>query len=92
MCILPSDPNMSRLDSILTRGETIRRSLNLGTKKDKPCRQQPLVSVAEGPAEEKTEEKAKEEEYTLPEIPHTPLSGTCLIPHVEITGSGNVKL
>ncbi|XP_034091366.1 exocyst complex component 3-like protein 4 [Gymnodraco acuticeps] len=69
-----TDPNMSRFDSILTRGESIRRSLNLVTKKDKACRQQPLVSVAEGPAEEKTEEKAKEEEYTLPEIPHTPLS------------------
>ncbi|KAF3845376.1 hypothetical protein F7725_008539 [Dissostichus mawsoni] len=69
-----TDPNMNRFDSILTRGESIRRSLNLGTKKDKACRQKPLVSVSEGPAEEKTEEKAKEEEYTLPEIPHTPLS------------------
>ena len=75
-----------------TYGESIRRSLNLGTKKDKACRPELLVSVSEGPAEEKTEEKAKEEEYTLPEIPHPPLSGTGLIPHVEITGSGNVKL
>ncbi|KAF3845105.1 hypothetical protein F7725_008268 [Dissostichus mawsoni] len=54
-----TDPNMNRFDSILTRGESIRRSLNLGTKKDKACRQKPLVSVSEGPAEEKTEEKER---------------------------------
>ncbi|KAL3049485.1 hypothetical protein OYC64_008856 [Pagothenia borchgrevinki] len=65
-----TDPNMNRF----TYGESIRRSLNLGTKKDKACQPQPLVSVSEGPAEEKTEEKAKEEGYTLPEIPHQPLS------------------
>lgn len=71
-------------DSLMKRGASIRRSLKLGTKKDKTCKQEPLGPVSEGSVEEK-EEKEEEEEvvweeveeaYTLPEIPQTPLSGT----------------
>ncbi len=72
-------------DSLMKRGASIRRSLTFRTKKVKNCIPESLVSVSEGPAEEKNEEKKEEEEvvreeieeaYTLPEIPHTPLSGT----------------
>ncbi|XP_069577529.1 exocyst complex component 3-like protein 4 [Brachyistius frenatus] len=77
-----TDPNMSRFsNSFMTRAESFRRSLNLGTKKDrdKNIKQETLI---EGLAEEQKEEEGKEEDvwvemeesYTLPEIPHTPLS------------------
>ena len=76
-------------DSILQRGELIRRSLKLSKKnKDKNCNKE-LVTVSEGSKEEKEvvkeDEEAEvveevkeevEEAYTLPELPHTPLSGT----------------
>lgn len=73
-------------NSALTRAQSIRRSLKLATKKDKgkSARVEPLVPVSEGSVEEKKEDKEEEEEvleeieeaYILPEIPHTPLSGT----------------
>ncbi|XP_054470118.1 exocyst complex component 3-like protein 4 [Anoplopoma fimbria] len=79
-----TDPNMGGFgDSFLKRGASIRRSLGFGNKKDKTGRLEALVSVSEGSAEERKEQKEEEEEeeeeemeesYTLPEIPHTPLS------------------
>ncbi|KAI3367095.1 hypothetical protein L3Q82_008160 [Scortum barcoo] len=78
-------------DSIIKRGASFRRSLKFSKKdKDKPCDKEPLSAVPEGSAEEKKEEKEEEQEeeeeaylreemeeaYTLPELPHTPLSGT----------------
>uniref|UniRef100_UPI0037E9288A exocyst complex component 3-like protein 4 isoform X2 n=1 Tax=Semicossyphus pulcher TaxID=241346 RepID=UPI0037E9288A len=72
-----TDPNMS---GFMKRGESIRRSLGFGTKKDKD-KTSVLGPVSEGSVEEKKEEKQEEEvceemeeTYTLPEIPHTPLS------------------
>ncbi|XP_047193654.1 exocyst complex component 3-like protein 4 isoform X3 [Scophthalmus maximus] len=80
-----TDPNMSASsDSFMRR--SFRRSLKLGTKKDKDRggRQEQLVPVSEGSREDRAEEQeaeAAEEEmeeveeaYTLPELPHTPLS------------------
>ncbi|XP_029316652.1 exocyst complex component 3-like protein 4 isoform X2 [Cottoperca gobio] len=83
-----TDPNMSGFgDSLMKRGASIRRSLKFGGKKDKSGRQELLVPVSEGSAEERKEEKEMDEEeeeeavweemdesYTLPEIPNTPLS------------------
>ncbi|XP_076605078.1 exocyst complex component 3-like protein 4 isoform X2 [Chaetodon auriga] len=81
-----TDPYMAGFgNSLMKRGESIRRSLTFNTKKnkDKSSRAEPLVAVSEGSAEEKKEEKEEEEEvvceemeeaYTLPELPHTPLS------------------
>ncbi|XP_074517111.1 exocyst complex component 3-like protein 4 isoform X1 [Sebastes fasciatus] len=77
-----TDPNMARFgDSIMKRGASLRRSLKFVTKKDKTGT---LVPVSEGAAEETKEEKEEEEvavvweemeeSYTMPEIPHTPLS------------------
>lgn len=92
MCFLSSDPNIGGFgDSLMKKGASIRRSLRLGSKKDKDkdktCKQEPLGPVLEGSAEEKKEEKEEEdvvweeieEAYTLPEIPHTPLSGSVSI-------------
>lgn len=69
----------------MQRGADIRRSLRFGTKKDKDKngKQESLIPVAEHVLEEKEEEKEEEEvvleeveeAYTLPEMPHTPLSG-----------------
>ncbi|XP_054861986.1 exocyst complex component 3-like protein 4 isoform X2 [Amphiprion ocellaris] len=81
------NPNMSKFgDSIMKKGEQIRRSLRL-TKKDndKSSKQEALLPVSEGSMEEEKEEKVEEEElmeemeemdemYELPEIPNTPLS------------------
>lgn len=72
-------------DSLMKKVASSRRSLKFAIKKDKnkgPT-QEPLVPVSEVSAEEKKEAKEKEvveleeikEAYTLPEIPHTPLSG-----------------
>ncbi|XP_068574097.1 exocyst complex component 3-like protein 4 isoform X2 [Cebidichthys violaceus] len=80
-----TDPNMAGFgDSLVKRGASIRRSLKFGSKKDKSCRPEALVSVSENPAEERKEHKEEEEEeeaceemeesYTLQEIPHAPLS------------------
>ncbi|XP_070776536.1 exocyst complex component 3-like protein 4 [Enoplosus armatus] len=82
-----TDPNMGGFgDSLIRTGASIRRSLKFGTNKDKDktCRQEPLIPVSEGSAEKRKEEIEEEEEevvqeeieesYTLPEIPHTPLS------------------
>ncbi|XP_044023008.1 exocyst complex component 3-like protein 4 [Siniperca chuatsi] len=82
-----TDLNMGRVgDSLMKRGAFIRRSLNLGTKKDKDktCTLEPLFPVSEDSAEKEKEKEEKEEEdvvweeleefYTLPEIPHIPLS------------------
>ena len=61
---------------------SFRQSLKIISKKDKDpsSRQEPLQTVSEGPQEEKKEEQEVEEEleemYMLPELPHTPLSGT----------------
>lgn len=69
-------------ESLIKRGASIRRSLKLGAKKDKPlCRQETVEESMEEKEEKKEEEEVVwediEESYTLPEIPHTPLSGTC---------------
>ncbi|XP_034531588.1 exocyst complex component 3-like protein 4 [Notolabrus celidotus] len=79
-----TEPNMTKRDSLLKRGSSIRRSLRLGMvkDKDKTCRPEPLGPVSEGSVEERQEEEEEmkeefeemEEEYTLPELPHTPLS------------------
>uniref|UniRef100_G3NLF7 Exocyst complex component 3 n=1 Tax=Gasterosteus aculeatus aculeatus TaxID=481459 RepID=G3NLF7_GASAC len=77
------DPNVVGFgDSLMRRGASIRRSLKLGSKKDKGLRPEALVS--KGPGVDKMEEEEEQEEeeayeemeesYTLPEIPHTPLS------------------
>ncbi|KAE8290329.1 hypothetical protein D5F01_LYC12051 [Larimichthys crocea] len=77
-----TDPNIGA--TLLQRGADIRRSLRFGTKKDKDKngKQDSLIPVAEHVLEEKEEEKEEEEvvweeveeAYTLPEMPHTPLS------------------
>ncbi|XP_019133379.2 exocyst complex component 3-like protein 4 [Larimichthys crocea] len=77
-----TDPNIGA--TLLQRGADIRRSLRFGTKKDKDKngKQESLIPVAEHVLEEKEEEKEEEEvvleeveeAYTLPEMPHTPLS------------------
>ncbi|XP_008276499.1 exocyst complex component 3-like protein 4 [Stegastes partitus] len=81
-----TDPNMSRLgDSFLRKGEKLRQSLRLTSKKDndKASKQKPLGLVPEGSLAEKKEKEEEEEEeakeemeetYELPEIPHAPLS------------------
>ncbi|XP_041668894.1 exocyst complex component 3-like protein 4 isoform X2 [Cheilinus undulatus] len=82
-----TDPNMTKLgDSLIKTGASIRRSLRIGSKKDKDkaCRQELLGPATKGTVEEKMEEKEEEEEeegceemeetYTLQELPHTPLS------------------
>ncbi|KAM9842135.1 exocyst complex component 3-like protein 4 [Aulostomus maculatus] len=83
-----SDPNMTGFgDSLLKRGQFISRSLKFGTKKDKEktSRQEPFLPATEGSVEDREEMKKKEEEeevvvweemetYTLPDLPHTPLS------------------
>lgn len=67
---------------MLKRGASIRRSLGFGPKKikAKTCRQEALIPVNECLTEEKKEVgeevcEEMEESYTLPKIPHTPLSG-----------------
>ncbi|XP_077420104.1 exocyst complex component 3-like protein 4 [Vanacampus margaritifer] len=82
-----TEPNMARLDSLLKKGASIRRSLRF--KKDK--RQDAFLAVQEegvakedGGEEEEDEKEEEEEEeeaceemeetYTLPELPHVPLS------------------
>ncbi|XP_042244643.1 exocyst complex component 3-like protein 4 [Thunnus maccoyii] len=76
-----TDPNMVKSgDSFFEKGKSLYRSLRLS--KDKTGGQWPLDPVSEGPAEEKKVDKEEEkvvlqmveEMYTLPEIPHTPLS------------------
>ncbi|XP_031729059.1 exocyst complex component 3-like protein 4 isoform X3 [Anarrhichthys ocellatus] len=79
-----TDPNMAGFgDTLMKTGASIRRSLKFGSKKDKTCRPEALVSLCEGSADERKEHKEEEEEeaceemeesYTLLEIPHTPLS------------------
>ncbi|KAK9534183.1 hypothetical protein VZT92_009246 [Zoarces viviparus] len=79
-----TDPNMAGFGNF-GFGASLRRSLKLGSKKDKPCRPEALVSLAEGSAEERKDHEEEEEEeeeaceemeesYTPLEIPHTPLS------------------
>ncbi|XP_068456290.1 exocyst complex component 3-like protein 4 [Clinocottus analis] len=83
----PPSPNSNMSgfgDSLMKRGASIRRSLKFGNKKDKAGKQEALVSVSEGPVEERKEqieeeqveeeEEEMEEAYTLPELPHAPLS------------------
>lgn len=78
-------------DSLLQRGESIRRSLKFSKRNKDKNGNKELVTVAEGLKEEKevVEEEEEvleeveeevEEAYTLPEIPHTPLSGTVALP------------
>ncbi|XP_056152070.1 exocyst complex component 3-like protein 4 isoform X2 [Lampris incognitus] len=73
-----SEPSMALSDSFMKRGASIRRSLRLISKKDKPANQEVLLTVSEVIAEDKKVEDAKMEEidesYVLPEIPLTPLS------------------
>ncbi|KAM9786850.1 exocyst complex component 3-like protein 4 isoform 2-T4 [Syngnathus typhle] len=77
--VMPSrtEPNMARLDSLLKKGASIRRSLRFSSKKDK--RQDAFLAVQEEAVakEESEEEEACEEmkeTYTLPELPAVPLS------------------
>ena len=78
-------------DSLLQRGESIRRSLKFSKRNKAKNGNKELVTVSEGSKEErevfKEEEEVVEEveeevdeAYTLPEIPHTPLSGTVALP------------
>ncbi|XP_067470720.1 exocyst complex component 3-like protein 4 [Thunnus thynnus] len=76
-----TDPNMVKSgDSFFEKGKSLYRSLRLS--KDKASGQWSLDPVSEGSAEEKKVDKEEEkvvlqmveEMYTLPEIPHTPLS------------------
>lgn len=69
-------------EALLKRGESLRSSLGLGSKKVK--NKTPTNNITQSSLEEKNEEKEEkedvcqemEETYTLPDIPHTPLSGT----------------
>ncbi|CAJ1074580.1 exocyst complex component 3-like protein 4 isoform X1 [Xyrichtys novacula] len=71
-------------ESLINRGNSIYRSLRLGSKRDKnkACRPGLENIFPESSLEEKKEEKVEEEEvceeieetYSLPELPHTPLS------------------
>nr|XP_049595937.1 exocyst complex component 3-like protein 4 isoform X3 [Syngnathus scovelli] len=70
---------MARLDSLLKKGASIRRSLRFSSKKDK--RQDAFLAVQEeAVAKEENEEEEEEtceemeETYTLPELPPVPLS------------------
>ncbi|XP_061156754.1 exocyst complex component 3-like protein 4 isoform X5 [Syngnathus typhle] len=72
-----TEPSMARLDSLLKKGASIRRSLRFSSKKDK--RQDAFLAVQEEAVakEESEEEEACEEmkeTYTLPELPAVPLS------------------
>lgn len=77
-----SEPDMR--GSLMERALSIRRSIRLGSKKSKD--KTPTNTVPQASFEEKIEEEVvtdeqevcqeMEEEYTLQEIPHTPLSGT----------------
>jgi len=75
---------MSRFsESLVKKGESIRRSLRIPRRKDdgdKKIRQTDAPSLAEMTEEEEDGAMDVFEEidelYTLPEIPHTPLSGT----------------
>ncbi|XP_045919063.1 exocyst complex component 3-like protein 4 isoform X2 [Micropterus dolomieu] len=74
------DPNMGRSGDSFKRGSSNRLSQIFNNKKDKTCGQEPLFPVSEGSVEkdEKVLEDVAweelEESYTLPEMPHTPLS------------------
>ncbi|XP_062253608.1 exocyst complex component 3-like protein 4 [Platichthys flesus] len=74
-----TNPNMSSSGESFVR-RSLRRSLNLVSKKDKEPsgRQELLHTVSEGPQEEEKKEEdvevELEEMYTLPDLPHTPLS------------------
>lgn len=81
----PSEPNLARLDSLLKKGASIRRSLRFSSKKGK---RQDASLAAQGEAKEEDEHEEEEEDdeeeeaweemdeaYTLPELPHVPLSG-----------------
>ncbi|XP_028995836.1 exocyst complex component 3-like protein 4 isoform X2 [Betta splendens] len=76
-----TEPDVSRFsESLLKRGESLRNSLGLGSKKVK--NKGHVHSVTQSSLEEEKEEKEEQEEvrqemeetYTLPELPHTPLS------------------
>ncbi|XP_049595936.1 exocyst complex component 3-like protein 4 isoform X2 [Syngnathus scovelli] len=74
-----TEPSMARLDSLLKKGASIRRSLRFSSKKDK--RQDAFLAVQEeAVAKEENEEEEEEtceemeETYTLPELPPVPLS------------------
>ncbi|KAM4541971.1 exocyst complex component 3-like protein 4 isoform 2-T4 [Odontesthes bonariensis] len=81
-----TDPNFSRFsDSLIKKGESIRRSLRFPQRRDdndKRGRAMPPITDAKSSAEMAAEEEDGEmdvfeeidELYTLPEIPHTPLS------------------
>ncbi|CAN9502649.1 unnamed protein product [Ophioblennius macclurei] len=75
-----TDPSISKL---MKRGGSIRRSLKFMTKKDGkleqlgPVRENSTMEVDGGKEEQEEEEEVyedMEEAYTLPELPHTPLS------------------
>uniref|UniRef100_A0A3Q3AZN8 Exocyst complex component 3-like 4 n=1 Tax=Kryptolebias marmoratus TaxID=37003 RepID=A0A3Q3AZN8_KRYMA len=79
-----TDPNMSKSNSLIKKGVSLRRSLRFGSKKENERTSRPelLLTTSEG-VMEKMEEEAEEvqeeleeleEMYTLPDIPHTPLS------------------
>lgn len=75
-----SDPNMTTSSEFF---KSSRRSLRFSSKKDKDhdkvAKKELLISEAAAAAAEKKEEEELaeiDELYTLPELPHTPLSGT----------------
>lgn len=71
-------------DSLVERALSIRKSMRLGSKKSKDKTH--TDTFPQGSFEDKNEEEEEKEEqevcqemeetYTLPDIPHTPLSGT----------------
>ncbi|XP_051941410.1 exocyst complex component 3-like protein 4 [Hippocampus zosterae] len=78
-----TEANLARLDSLLKKGASIRRSLRFGSKKAKP--QDAFLAVrGEAKEEDRDEEdhnddeeetwEQTEEAYTLPELPSIPLS------------------
>ncbi|XP_059209239.1 exocyst complex component 3-like protein 4 [Centropristis striata] len=72
-----TDPNMGLTDALIKRGGNIRRSLTFRKKKDNTCKQPASVEEMKEDKEEEEEVvvwEEMEESYTLPEIPHTPLS------------------
>lgn len=85
--------------SLITRMASGRRSLGFGTKKEKNknWKQDQLCPVTEVSGTKQMEDKGEEvegveemeeieEAYTLPEIPHTPLSGNTSSPFVSKEG------
>nr|XP_057934589.1 exocyst complex component 3-like protein 4 isoform X2 [Doryrhamphus excisus]XP_057934590.1 exocyst complex component 3-like protein 4 isoform X2 [Doryrhamphus excisus] len=74
-----TEPNMAPLDSLLKKGASIRRSLKFASRKDR--KQEAFLAVQELASKDEGKEiveeevlEEMEETYTLPELPHAPLS------------------